>query len=289
MAPHPRTIQIFLPKGDPRGIRVAELTTSIVRVIEVPRTLLEQFKEMPEAERVAVYLLINDDEDNEYPAVYIGQTGGAGQRLVDHHRQKEFWNRALVVVSITDNLTQTHALYLEWLGIKLANEAGRYKVENGNAGSRPHTPAPMEADCQDIFDKLRTLVATLGQPVFEPFAKARATDTASSGVDTFYLQSPGKYEAVGEYTAEGMVVLTGSKVRKDVTPSMANTALVPKRQALIEDGALKPEGDFYVFQRDVLFKSPSGAAAIVRGASSNGWAEWRSKEGKSLDELKRQL
>ncbi len=32
----PKTIQIFLPGGDPRGIRVAEITT-IVQVIEVPR------------------------------------------------------------------------------------------------------------------------------------------------------------------------------------------------------------------------------------------------------------
>lgn len=67
-----------------------------------------------------------------------------------------------MVVSLTQNLTQTHALYLEWLGIKRANEAGRYQVENGNAGSKPHTPAPLEADCMDIFDTLRTLVATLG-------------------------------------------------------------------------------------------------------------------------------
>ena len=36
----PQTIQIFLPSGDPQGIRIAEITTRIVRVIEVPRSLL---------------------------------------------------------------------------------------------------------------------------------------------------------------------------------------------------------------------------------------------------------
>lgn len=279
MMARPRTIQIYLPKGDPRGLRVAELTTSIVRVIEVPRKLLNQFLEMPEAEQVAVYFLINDDEDQDYPAVYIGQTGGAGQRLVDHHKLKEFWNRALVVVSLTNSLTQTHALYLEWLGIKKANDAKRYKVENGNAGTKPHTPAPMEADCQEVFETMSTLIATLGQPVFESFIKEKT--------EQFFLRST-KYEAVGQYTEEGMVVLAGSKARKDIATSMANTPLVPKRQSLVDDGALKLEGDFYKFQRDVLFKSPSGAAAMVRGASSNGWVEWVSKDGKTLDELKRQ-
>ena len=33
-----RTIQIFLPTGDPAGIRIAEQTTSIIRLIEVPRS-----------------------------------------------------------------------------------------------------------------------------------------------------------------------------------------------------------------------------------------------------------
>ena len=30
----PKTIQIFLPSGDPRGIRIAEVTTRIVQVVE---------------------------------------------------------------------------------------------------------------------------------------------------------------------------------------------------------------------------------------------------------------
>ena len=287
VAHRPRTIQIYLPKGDPRGLRVAELTTSIVRVIEVPRTLLDEFLTMPEAKQVGLYLLVNDDEDQDYPAVYIGQTGGTGQRLVDHHKQKEFWNRALVVVSLTNSLTQTHSLYLEWLGIKLANEADRYKVENGNAGSKPHTPAPLEADCQEIFDTLRTLVATLGQPVFEPLSKASSSSKPAAKEDTFYLRST-KYDAVGEYTVEGMVVLAGSKAKKDMAPSMSKGSFGKKRQGLIADGALKLEGEFYVFQRNVLFKSPSGASDTVTGASTNGWALWKSKDGKTLDELKRQ-
>ena len=36
MSPTPKTIQIFLPGGDPRGIRIAEITTRIVQVIEAP-------------------------------------------------------------------------------------------------------------------------------------------------------------------------------------------------------------------------------------------------------------
>jgi len=48
--PCPQTIQIFLPAGDLRGMRVAEITTRIVRVIELPRSQqLANFK-MPEVQ-----------------------------------------------------------------------------------------------------------------------------------------------------------------------------------------------------------------------------------------------
>ena len=283
MTSRPRTIQIYLPSGDPRGLRTAELTTSIVRVIEVPRKLLDEFLQMPEASQVGLYFLIGNDEDQDLPAVYIGQTGGTGQRLVDHHKQKEFWNRALVVVSLTNSLTQTHTLYLEWLGIKTANEAGRFNVENGNSGSKPHTPAPLEADCRELFETLRTLVATLGQPVFEPLAKAK--DQVPR--DELYFCKTGNYDATAQYTAEGMVVLKGSRARREVVPSFGASAMA-RRKSLIADGQLALEGEYYVFQHDVLFKSPSGAGDMVCGASANGWTLWKTKDGKTLDELKRQ-
>lgn len=282
----PRTIQIFLPFGDPRGIRVAELTTSIVRVIEVPRSMLEQFQKMPEANQVGVYFLVGDSEDQEQPAVYVGQTGSLGTRLGDHHKdpKKEFWNRAFVVVSLTNSLTQTHTLFLEWCSIKHVTEAGRYKSENGNGGSKPHTPAPLEADCLDIFDTARTLLATLGQPVFEPIAKAVGCIPQE---DLFFLRGS-NYEASGEYTADGFVVLSGAKARKELAQSLVNTSFVKRRQALLDDGTLKEVGDHLVFQRDVLFKTPSGASDIVSGMSTNGWLVWKTKSGKTLDELKRQ-
>lgn len=280
----PRTIQIYLPSGDPRGVRVAELTTSIVRVIEVPRALLDEFLAMPEAKQVGLYFLIGDDEDQDFPAAYIGQSGNVGGRIAEHHKQKEFWNRALVVVSLTNSLTQTHALFLEWCAIKHANEAGRYNVQNGNGGSKPHTPAPLEADCWEIFDTLRTLITTLGQPVLEPLVKSK--DQAKSD-DYFYCKSS-SYDAVGQYTEEGLVVLKGSEARNKLTPGMVSTSLGKRRQALIDEGGMKLDGDVYVFQRDVLFKSPSGASDIVAGASTNGWILWKTKDGKTLDELKRQ-
>ena len=44
-----------------------------------------------------------------------------------------------------------------------------------------------------------------------------------------------------------------------------------------------------ILQEDKLFKSPSYAASFVLGSSANGKAEWRTIEGKSLNDLEFEL
>ncbi len=55
-------------------------------------------------------------------------------------------------------------MFREWFAIAEATKAGRYSLENGNTGSQPYTPAPLQADCHEIHETAATLTATLGQP-----------------------------------------------------------------------------------------------------------------------------
>jgi hypothetical protein len=284
----PQTIQIFLPSGDPRGMRVAEITTRIVRVIEVPRSQLGDFLRMPEAQQVGVYFLMGELSEAGLPRTYIGQSGSVGKRLEQHHQNKDFWNRAFVLISLTNSLTQTHGLFLEWLAIAEATKAGRYGLENGNTGSQPYTPAPLQADCHEIHETAATLLATLGQPIFEPLTSA---PTAKGIVELFYCKGS-EADGVGEYTTEGFVVHKGSKGRAEIVPSIQGTSHERMRSQLITEGVLTENagsaGSMLVFTRDHLFSSPSTAAMAVMGRSANGWVEWKTASGKTLDEVKRQ-
>ncbi|WP_194944577.1 GIY-YIG nuclease family protein [Limnohabitans sp. 2KL-3] len=288
MSSRPQTIQIFLPSGDPRGMRVAEITTRIVRVIEVPRSQLADFLKMPEAQQVGVYFLMGELSEAGLPRTYIGQSGSVGKRLEQHHQNKDFWNRAFVVISLTNSLTQTHALFLEWLAIAEATKAGRYGLENGNTGSQPYTPAPLQADCHEIHETAATLLATLGQPIFEPLTSA---PTAKGIVELFYCKGSGA-DGVGEYTTEGFVVHKGSKGRAEIVPSIQGTSHERMRSQLMTEDVLTEiagsSGSLLVFTRDHLFSSPSTAAMAVMGRSANGWVEWKTAAGKTLDEVKRQ-
>lgn len=282
----PKTIQIFLPAGDPRGIRIAEITTRIVQVIEVPRSLLADFLVMPESAQVAVYFLIGASEDGVEETVYVGQTGDLRARLSAHNKAKEkdFWERALVLISRTNSLTQTHALFLEWHCLQAIRAAGRFQDENGNAGSRPFTPAPLEADCLEIFETGHALLASLGYPLFDPVGKAA---TASGAEEIFVCNASGA-SGRGLYTPDGFAVLKGSKGRREMVPSLVGTPSANHRLSLIESGVLIEEGDMLVFTADHLFRTPSGAAIALLGRTANGWLEWRTEKGQTLDELKRQ-
>ncbi|WPC68678.1 GIY-YIG nuclease family protein [Rhodoferax ferrireducens] len=197
-----------------------------------------------------------------------------GNRLVQHNQNKDFWNRALVVISLTNSMTQTHALFLEWFAIQQATQAGRYSLENGNTGARPHTPAPL---------------ATLGQPIFEALTGTpERVDGKSEAPELFYCRGP-EVNGVGEYNAEGFVVHKGSTARIEIVASIKGTSQEHFRQQLVTEGLLALDGDHYVFTRDHLFASPSMAAIAILGRSANGWLEWKTAQGQTLDGAKRQL
>jgi predicted GIY-YIG superfamily endonuclease len=279
----PKTIQIFLTSGEPTGIRVAEITTRIVQVIDVPRKRLPEFFAMPESTQVAVYYLVAVPEDGGTPQVYIGQTGDLRTRLAEHDKKKDFWERALVLVSRTQSLTQTHALFLEWLSIETARRVGRYADSNGNAGSRPHTPAPLEADCREVFETGQILLATLGHPLFAALPQA---ETRAKATELFFCRSGGA-EGRGLYTNEGFVVLAGSVGRLAHVPSIQGTSDANFRDKLLRDGVMVAEGSAVHFTRDHLFRSPSMAAVALLGRTANGWLEWKTDEGQTLHEVKR--
>ena len=188
-----------------------------------------------------------------------------------------------MVVSLTNSLTQTHALFLEWYSIAEAAKAARYALENGNEGARPYTPPPLQADCHEIHETAATLMATLGQPVFEPLTAS----AAKAEVELFYCKGSGA-DGVGEYTSEGFVVHKGSRGRVENVPSIQGKSWERFRDKLIEDGVLRMEGGLLVMTRDYLFTSPSMAAVALQGRSANGWLEWKNKSGRTLDEVKRQ-
>ena len=84
---------------------------------------------------------------------------------------------------------------------------------------------------------------------------------------------------------EEFVVLAGSELRSGVCDSLKAQSQ-EKRQAFIEKYCSEKNGKI-ILNADYTFPSPSAAAAMVVGGSSNGWTRWKDADGKTLDEVYR--
>jgi hypothetical protein len=271
-----KTIQIFLADGNPKGIKIADLTTGTIQVIQFPRFKLEEAIKRAELDAVGIYFLIGDEEDKGKPAVYVGEAENCVVRLKQQNKSKDFWNTALVAVSKTKYFTKTHIKYLEWYCHDMTQKAGRYILDNTTVPTCPYVSEPIQADLLDSFDLLRVLVSTLGYPIFDQISKPEKKD--------ILFCKGKKASATGEYTEEGLVVFAGSKCNLEESKT-AGSWVQGMRKKLLEKGTLAKDGDVFRFNEDHIFSSPSAAAAAILGRRANGWLEWKYDNGKTLDEL----
>jgi hypothetical protein len=102
-----KTIQIFLPDGNPTSTRIAFVTSRTVQTIQIPRNKLKESAAREEVQRVGVYFLFGDDEEGgRKPLCYIGEAENCWERLMQHNRKKDFWKTAVVISSRLSSFTK---------------------------------------------------------------------------------------------------------------------------------------------------------------------------------------
>ena len=130
----------------------------------------------------------------------------------------------------------------------------------------------------DNFETIKILISALGFPIFDHIKKPDKKDILyCKGKDAL---------AEGEYTEDGLIVFAGSICNLEETKT-AGPWITGMRDKLKESGILQREGNVYKFVSDYIFSSPTAAAVTVLGRNANGWTEWKYKNGKTLDEVKR--
>jgi len=282
--PRPKTVQIFLPDGNARSVRIAEITSRTVQAVQIPRKKIETAEGRDEVGRVGVYFLFGDvGDDASKPPAYIGEAENCLHRIRSHHERKDFWTTAVAITSKTRSFTKAHARRLEYDCIRTARAAQRFRLHNTQTPTEPHIPEAMLAELRDNFGTIQTLLSILGFPILDPLPHEEESTEEQTKL---YCRGSGA-EATGEYTEDGLVVFEGSTARVDTTASVPDT-VKRRRRNLQADGVLEQEGNQFVFRENHAFNSPSAASGVVLGRSSNGWREWKDAEGRTLDELERQ-
>lgn len=279
-AKRPQTIQIFLPTGDPNGIRQAEITTRSVRVFDVPRSELKLFTETSESTQPGLYFLLSDENGDGEPEVYIGESDSLRDRLKNHD-SKRTWDRVVAAVSTSNSWTKVHVQYMERAAIALAKSAGARQLGNSAAGYSSHVPAPLVADCEEYLETIRVLVSTLGFNFLEvPASQEQSVDGQRVTITAEAVR------ATGVYTSAGLTVFAGSTASRVVNVG-AHGTVASRQQRMIAAGVLAERGSGLVFTQDHAFSTPSGAASVVLGRNSNGWMECKTETGRSLSDAVR--
>jgi hypothetical protein len=288
-----KTIKIFLPSGKTDEVKIASIANSTVQATLVPRNILNEIEKYEEITSTGIYFLLNNDDN-----VYVGESENVKDRIKQHNKDenKDWWNILITinVSSLNSPLTKAHVKYLEGLSYKQIKEAGRFILEQT-------VPASVKLSRDDIaymmhiFEDIKILVSTLGFLLFEPHRKIQ-TDIYEEEKDPkekeiFYMNIHNS-DASGEYTSEGFLVYKGSRFNNthpnlNKVKDSRSIKYYESIEKIIKSDKFEIFEGYSVLKEDMLFNSPSGAACAVAFRMYDGWHSWKTKEGKTLDEVYR--
>ena len=300
-----RTLKLYLVDGTASGVITAELGISSVIALVASRTSLPELVRRPEASSTGIYLLVGaDPTDPGRSLVYVGEGDQVRTRLTSHDSDetKDFFTKAVFIVSKDENLTKAHGRYLESRIIDAIKRAGRAKLVNGTGPAFRGLPEPEIADMERVIDEIEILLPVLGFDILRPAGRdfapplskvleltevATAVSQTTSAI-TFKADikraSAKAVEQAGEF-----VVLAGSTAYRVPNTSLS-TPLRNLHQSLVENGSLVPHSDpnLLLFANDVSFGSPSAASSLIGGYSDSGPRTWKvSGTGQSYGEWRK--
>ena len=274
----PYVITILVTAGDPDGVRVVEKSNWTGRGLVFSRAdlalALQHGLSSP-----GVYVLVGDDPDEEFDQqIYIGQGEDVGKRLKQHQGDdnKEFWNETVVFVSGNESLNRAHISHLESSLIRLASDAKRARVTNGNQPAIPRMALTDVAVADGFLAEVLAIFPVLGINSFD------LPETKPSGRRRYFLTGPSA-KGEGEERSDGFVVFAGAQARGEEVASIGKSSQ-RLRGRLVASESLAVDDENYRLAEDTLFKSPSTAAMVLLGRQANGRVEWKDADGVTLKE-----
>lgn len=195
-----------------------------------------------------------------------------------------------MLISKDENLTKSHARYVEACLIRSAGNNPRWTLPNTRMPSDDAGKLPLQdrAAMDEFVDQTKTLVGALRWDLFREIRGRTSEQTADRELPKAEFHASPRFFFRGEGFAAEMeigpsgdfLVKAGSKARVKTTRTIprGTTSL---RNTLVEKGVLQQDGDFLVFSGAYSFTSASAAAATVIGASANGRILWKLSDGRT--------
>ena len=269
-----KKLEIIYHNGKPDGIRQVRRQLSTMTAYVIPRPLLAEAKRITGIDRPGIYYLINENDDNRIAQVYVGQTRNGVTRLDDHNRSKDFWNKAIMFLADNKTFSLDMISGLEAYAISKITASKRYRVENA-VNPRYEIDEYDLPLIEEVYEEIEFIMATQGYKMENaPLSldRKKLLYTTCNGI-----------RGIGNYDGDQFEVLEGSEI--DMSRRCHSDKIERQRQNAVQTGDIVKNGERYTLRVSVSFPSPSMAAGFVLGGSRNGWIEWKSRNGETMDAL----
>ena len=282
-----QNVNLFLLDGEVTGRIKCTLANWTGLVYKIPRSLLDESKEISALHQSAIYMLFGMDDNNE-PLVYIGQAGirknddGVLQRLKEHDTDssKDFWTEAVVLTTSNDSFGPTDLNFLENHYYRLIKEINRYKVFNENEPTLGNVTEEKVSELLAYIEFSKLPIGLLGKKVLTPIDELADSGRSEDEIIYTMTQKVGSEVVTGyaKETNEGFLLLKGSKVSHKTAQTISESLKLRRK-------TVKKDNDNCIME-DILFNSPSTAAMFLIGQTANGLILWKNKEGVNLKEIR---
>ena len=246
-----KTLTVQLIDAQPDRIRICRVDGESLVTVVVPREDLAEAKSLPNIPQRGVYYLLDEDHGN-VSRVYAGQTTQGIARLDAHKAKKEFWNKAVMFLDDDQNISKDALDVLEAKAIDYVRTHGSYETDN-SATPKPYVDPYKEEAVERLHDRILFRMAALGYDLDR-------VDQGPAGAPAVFHTKKNGIRGAWRY----------------------DEAVAAARREIF--GA---SGGIAELAEDLEFPTPSAAALFVLGGSQNGWTEWVSDDGETLNQVYR--
>lgn len=276
--------------------KIIDLVSKKVKGVVIPKKYIEDIKNIEEfneekciyflvkeaKRRVSLEYMINDGNEteeklneiynnlyiNNIPLLYIGQTTSTKTRYNNHHFNNGDWDYAIIIMSkIKKRFTENQILYMEkYYYYKYKDSIYCNLIMNNPQGGKINDDEKFEMN--DSINEINELLYLVDKEIFN--LNFNLYRIKGKGIEAYgYI--------LGEIDDKLTIVKKNSEVVKYTTTS-ANKSLINKRHKLEQDGIIVLKDKKYIFDKDYIFKSRSGAAECILGNNRSGNKSWKKIE-----------
>jgi hypothetical protein len=228
------------------------------KILKMPRkTFIEWRNKGKLPKTAAVYALYADhfDKSKFGKELYIGHTASIEKRVLDHLTEKDFWSVLLVFVSEKDWMNIAYTQNIEYQFIKMAKNANRYDVKNGNDSSPTHLGEEDKKRLDNFLEGIPFVVEMAGIDIF------------TFNLDGLYVKNTRSESSsirVVDLEHKNVEILAGSTI------SCLDLHDVPiTDDVIIEKSQFR--GGLCKFEKDTLIKINDDFTPKLFGNTLSGW------------------